>query len=95
MDVMKMFEERCHPDKEKHLFFGESESESIRMLGSFVGRKKDNQEKLKRSRQDVWKVKKRLWKTKVSKINQARILEVIVESSELFDCTVDFGILLK
>ena len=95
MDVMKMFEERCHPDKEEHSFFGESEIESIRMLGSFVGRKKDNQKRLKRARQDVWKVKKQLWKTKVSKMNQARTLEVIVESSELFDCTIDFGILLK
>ena len=83
-----MFEEKCHPDKEEHLFFGESESESIRMLGSFVGRKKDNQERLKRARQGVWKVKKRLWKTKMSKINQARIVEVIMESSVLFDCTV-------
>ena len=88
MEVMNMFEEKCHPDKEEHLFFGESESESIRMLGSFVGRKKDNQERLKRVRQGVWKVKKRLWKTKMSKINQARIVEVIVESSVLFDCAV-------
>ena len=34
------------------------------MLGSFVGRKKNNQERLKRARQGVWKVKKQLWKTK-------------------------------
>ena len=44
MDVMNTFEEKCHPDKEDHLFFGDNESEPIRMLGSFVGRKKDNQE---------------------------------------------------
>ena len=48
MEVMNMLEEKCHPDKEEHLFFGESES--IRMLGSFVGRKKNNQETLKRAR---------------------------------------------
>ena len=53
MDVMNMFEEKCHPDKEEPLFLGESESESIRMLGSFFGRKKDNQERLKRARQGV------------------------------------------
>ena len=86
LEVMNMFEEKYHPDKEEHLLFGESES--IRMLGSFVGRRKDNQERLKRARQGVWKVKKRLWKTKTSKINQARIVEVIVDSSVLFDCTV-------
>ena len=38
IEVMSMFGEKCHRDKEEHLFFGESESESIRMLGSFVGR---------------------------------------------------------
>ena len=54
------------------------------MLGSFIGRKKDNQERLKRARQGVWKVKKRLCKTKMSKFNQARVVEVIVESSVLF-----------
>ena len=55
---------------------------------SFVGRKKDNQERLKRARQGVWKVEKRLWRAKMSKINQARVVEVIVESSVLFDFTV-------
>ena len=70
---MNMFEEKCHPDKEEHLFFGASESESIRTLGSFIGRKKDNQERLKKARQGVWKVKKRLWKTKMSKINQQEL----------------------
>ena len=88
MEVVNMFEEKCHPDKEEHLFFGESESESIRMLGSFVGKKKDNQERPQRAMQGVWKVKKRLWKTKVSKINPARSIEVIVESSVLFNYTV-------
>ena len=88
MEDMNMFEEKCHLNKGGYLFFGESESESIKMLGSFVGRKKDNQETLKRARQGVWKVKKRLWKTKISKINQARVVEVIMESSVLFECTV-------
>ena len=83
-----MFKEKCHPDKEENLFSGESEIESIRMLGSVVGRKKDNQERLKRARQCVWKVKKRSWKTTMSKINQARVVEVIMESSVLFDCTI-------
>ena len=84
MEVMNTFKEKCHPDKEEHLLFGESESESIRILGSFVDRKKDNQERLRRARQGVWKVKKRLWETKMSKINQARIVEVIVEFFSTF-----------
>lgn len=83
---MNIFEEKYLPEKEEHSFFGGNESESIRMLGSFIGRKKDNQEGLKRTIQGVWKVMKRLWKTKMSKINQANIVEAIVESSVLFDC---------
>ena len=83
---MNMFEEKCHIDKGR-FSFGESESKSIRMLGSFVGRKKDNQERPKRAIKGVWNVKKRLWKTKMNKINQARVVQVIVESSVLFDCT--------
>ena len=58
MDAMNIFQEKCTPDKEEHDFFGYSVSESIRMLGSFVGRKKDNQERLKTARQGVCKVKK-------------------------------------
>ena len=33
MDVRNMCEEKCHPGKEEYLFIGDSESESIRMLG--------------------------------------------------------------
>ena len=57
---MNMIEEKRHPDKEEHLVFGESESKSIRMLGLFAGRKKDNQERPKRAIKGVWKVKKLL-----------------------------------
>jgi len=38
MEVMNMLEEKCHPAKEEHLLFGESESESFRILGSFIGK---------------------------------------------------------
>ena len=33
-------------------------------------------------------MKKPLWRKKMSKVNQARVVEVIVESSVLFDCAV-------
>ena len=87
MDVMNMSEENAIQTK-RGIYSLVKVSESIRMLGSFVGRRKDTQERLKRARYEVWKVKKRLWRTKMSKINQARIVEVIVESSVLFDCTL-------
>ena len=50
--------------------------------------KKENQERLKRARQGVWKVKKWLWKTNLSKSYQAKVVEVIMESLVLFGCTV-------
>ena len=58
---MDIFQEICHSNKEEfiNLFFHKSESESIRMLGLFVGRKSDMQEGLKRARQGVRKVKKK------------------------------------
>ena len=51
------------------------------------GKAKRHADSLSR-RERVWKVRKRLWKIKISKINQVRIVEVIVESSVLSDCTV-------
>ena len=49
MEVMNMFEENFHPDKEEHIFFGESEIESIRMLGSFVSLKEGQSGKAEES----------------------------------------------
>ena len=81
MQAMNMFEEKCHMDKEPHFFFGESESESIRMLASFFGRKKDNQERCVENKETIMEDKN-------EQINQATTVEVIVESSVQFDCPV-------
>ena len=65
------------------MYFGEKSSETTRMLGIFNGREKDTQERLKRGRQAVWKVRKRLMRTKLSKKTQAAIVETVVKSSVL------------
>ena len=73
------FEEKCHPDKEEHVYFGERASETTRMLGIFIGGEKDTQERLKRGRQAIWKVRKRLMSTRLSRKTQAAIVETVVE----------------
>ena len=88
VDVMSRFEEKCHPDKEEHVYIGERASETTRMLGIFIGREKDTQERLKRGRQAVWNVRKRLMRTRLSRKTQAAIVETVVESSVLFDCGI-------
>ena len=88
VDVMSRIEEKCHPDKEELVYFGERATETTRMLGIFIGREKDTQERLKRGRQAVWKIRKRLMRTRLSRKTQAAIVETVVESSVLFDCGI-------
>ena len=38
---MRCFEEQCHDGKEEHLPLGTQEGEEIRMLGTWVGRRQD------------------------------------------------------
>ena len=58
--VMGEFEERNNEDKEEKLLFGEEESEDIRMLGCWMGWKKDVENRLARARKAWWKVRNRL-----------------------------------
>ena len=85
---MSKFEGKCHPDKEEHVYFGEKANETTWMVGILHGREKDTQERLKRGRQAVWKVRKRLMKTRLSRKTQAAIVETDVESSVLFDYSI-------
>ena len=84
--IMERFEERNNEDKEEHLNFGTEESESIRMLGSWMGEKKDTDQRLKRGGAAWMKVKNRLKGSKMSKRSQAKVVEACVESTILFDC---------
>ena len=86
--VMGDFEERNNDDKEESLVFGSEESGEIRMLGCWMGWKKDVEQRLGRARKAWWKVKNQLKGCKMSKKMQARVVEACVESGLLFDCQV-------
>ena len=86
--VMECFEEKCHPDKEEELRFGEESAEKIRMLGVFIGRGVDVEERLKRMRKSSFILRKRIKNSKLSKRHQAKIVELCVESSGLFNCSI-------
>ena len=88
MRVMECFEEKCHPEKEEELTFGEESAERIRMLGIFIGRGVDVEERLKRMRKSSFSLRKRLKNSKLSKRHHAKVVELCVESTGLFNCSV-------
>ena len=83
---MKNFEEQCHEGKEEHLALGTSAGGEIRMLGTWIGRKQDMQQRTKRGRFALMTIKKRLKNTTITKKTQAMIVQVVVESTMLFNC---------
>ena len=85
-EVMGWFEERNNDGKEERLMFGEEESCSIRMLGSWMGWAEDIKQRLKRGGRSWLIAKQRLKGSKLPKKVQARVVEASVESSVLFDC---------
>ena len=85
-EVMTRFEEKNNDDKEEELEFGSGESGKVRMLGSWMEWQADVNERIKRGNAAWWKAKQRLKGAKISKKQQARIVEASVESTLLFDC---------
>ena len=83
---MKNFEEQCHEGKEEHLALGTSAGGEIRMLGTWIGRKPDVQQRTKRGRHALMTIKKRLKNTTLSRKTQAMVIQVVVESTMLFNC---------
>ena len=68
--------------------FGEESAEKIIMLGVFIGREVDTEERLKRMRKSSFILRKRLKNSKLSKKHQAKIVELCVESTGLFNCSI-------
>ena len=64
---MGRFEERSNDQKEKCLDFCMEESDSIRVLGSWVGMKEDVNMRLRRAGSLLAKVKEQLKNTRLSK----------------------------
>ena len=83
---MKNFEEQCHEGKEEYLALGTSAGGEIRTLGTWIGRKPDVQQRRKRGRHALMTIKKRLKNTTLSRTTQAMVIQVVVESTMLFNC---------
>ena len=83
--TMGTFEERCHPDKEEHLELGRPDGDEIRMLGSYMGRSFDVKKRIQRMGKASATIEKRLKGSSLSKKTQAKIVDVCVESTGLFD----------
>ena len=76
------------PRKEEELKFGKESAEKIRMIGVFIGREVDMEERLKRMRKSSFILRKRLKNSKLSKKHQAKFVELCVESTDLFSCSI-------
>ena len=66
-EVMGWFEEKCQPANEEHLDFGRKEAEGIRMLGTYIGRKKDVDMRINRRMNACFLVRKRIKGAKLTK----------------------------
>ncbi|KAI8486755.1 hypothetical protein Bbelb_355030 [Branchiostoma belcheri] len=85
-EVMTKWEERNNDDKEEILEFGTEEGGGVRVLGSWLDGDQDVKNRVKRANGLWWKVKGWLKGSKMSKREQARVVEACVESSLLYDC---------
>ena len=65
---------------------GTSARGEIRMLGTWIGRKPDVQQRMKRGRHALVTIKKRLKNTTLSRKTQEMVIQVVVESKMLFNC---------
>ena len=83
---MARLKEKNKDDKEEVLEFVdvEEESNNIRMLGCYMGWKKDVDARCKRAGMSWSRVKRRLKGRKLYTRAQARIVEVVVDSTMFF-----------
>ena len=85
---MGNFEEQCHDGKEEHLALGTEEGGEIRMLGTWVGRRQDLEQRKKRGRYALITIKKKLKNSRLTKTTQAMIIQAVVESTMTFNCEI-------
>ena len=85
-NIMRQFEELTNVDKEEN--FGSEESENIRMLGTWLGRKTDRKHRMQRAGKAWATIRKRFRKCRISKVTQAKVCEVCIESTLPFNAAV-------
>ena len=84
---MSLFEEQTNETKEVNLVIGEAEAANTRFLGTWLGEKEDTNIRIQRGMGAWSKVKKRLKHSRLSKRTQARVVEAVVESTMMFNCS--------
>ena len=86
--VMKQCEELTNVDKEENLIFGSEQSEDIRMLGTWLGRKIDMKHRMQ-SAEKAWAIiRKRFSKCRPNNVTQAKVFEACIESTLMFNAAV-------
>ena len=87
-EKIKLLEEKCHPGTEEYLEFRRNEGNEIRMLRTCMGRKHDVKQRVNRMMKACFVLKKRLKSSKLTKREQARVVEACAESTALFDAQI-------
>jgi hypothetical protein len=85
-EVMARFEERTNDDKEESFTFGTVEARKTRILGSWMGEREDDGERIRKAQMAWAKIRHRLKGSKMNRKIQARIVEACVESIILYNC---------
>ena len=79
--VMRQLEELTNVDKEENLIFGSKESEDIRMLGTWLGRKTDMEHRMERAGKARANIRKRFRRCRLIKVTHAKAFEACIEST--------------
>ena len=87
-ETMQKFEEKNNAKKEETLLFGHKESGEIRMLGCWTEPKADTNKRIRRAGYLWARVRPQLVKSRLSKRQQAIVIQTCVESGLLFDAAV-------
>ena len=85
---MMEFEEKCHDGKEESITFATTSAQKTRMLGILIGKREDRGARIKRGYYAWSRVKQWLWNSSLSKRTRALVVQAVVETTLLFDCSV-------
>ena len=86
-EVIKAETLKFHDGKEEVIAFGCETSAKTRMLGTMLGKKEDRAARIKRVYTAWTKVKRWLWRSSLKKRTRTLIVQAVVESTMLFDCS--------
>ena len=86
--IMGLFEEKTNESKEEDIILGEPSAAETRFLVTWIGEIEDTNTRVKRSMGAWSKVKRRLKHSRLTKKTQARVIEAVVESAMLYNCSV-------